>query len=207
MLCAVFASVAAVSVTGVGAIAIQECGNDNMVVPRYPVVELPEIQVRNWVATAPNIPGLLSVTGFDVHQGGLVNGSVTFEVDNAFASNPNAKAWCQEKGTHAFNIYIRGGCRASQMDDNDFEYYKIHLEHELSMDCLGQQLGTCRILRVNKREWIESQDAPERSDGSGAGGSMEETGDGELLLKWDVCPDQFKSVLVSAHSQATPAVI
>jgi len=184
--------------------AMQECSSSSTVVPRHNVVDLPEVFVRPWVATSGKYPGVMAINGFDVQQGGLVNLSVTLEMDGAWAALgfPNAEPWCQEKGTHAANIYIRGWCRASDLDDGDFEYYKFHLEHQLSMDCQGQRLGTCRILRVNKHQWIESQDAPENGGGTGAGGSMEETGDGELLLKWGVCPDQFKSDFVIAHSLA-----
>lgn len=127
---------------------------------------------------------------------------VHFEVNNVgskMMGNPSPEPWCEEQGDHQFTIDFRGICRATSLDNDDFEFYKFQAETQLGTDCGGQQLGICRVLRVSKHgtplQWVESQDGPEGdlSHGPGGpGGSMEETSDGQLVLKWETCPEYFK---------------
>jgi len=190
-------------------------GLTKTMVDRKATVQLSENLLGDWVASAPNIPGLFSVSGFHAAQDGRVTVGVTFYKDNMWSKIgvPNPAAWCEKKGNHTEIIDIRSICRYAAADTADDYFYKVQFESTFGTDCLGQKLGVCRVLKVSKgsapRRWVESQDGPEGPGGTsfgGPGGSMATANKGaSLLLDWTTCPTVQKIETVVAESGTTLA--
>jgi len=175
-------------------------------------VQMTEDMLGDWVASAPNYPGRMKMSGFKAEQGGRVTVSITFEVDNLWSSllgSPNPAEWCEQKGDHTFTIDFRSMCKDTAADTADYSFYKFQAETQLGTDCAGQQLGICRILKVAKnpvngtRRWVESQDGPEgdlsRGPG-GPGGSLIKTGE-SFTANWTACSEAMEIEYVVAEME------
>jgi hypothetical protein len=190
-------------------------------VEREASVELPENVLGDWVPKTPDLlpgaPGLFTLNGFHVPQGGHAILNNTFGVANLWTSvfnRSNPAAWCEKKGTHEPFIKVRGICKynsAEALDDQDYDYFWVQAETQIGTECGKQQLGLCRILKVSKkgaanRTYIESQDGPEgpfvdHGVPQGPGGSMSEANNGSsLILRWHTCPSVMKIEQVIAVS-------
>lgn len=188
---------------------ILDCDSIETVIERNATVEVPEHMVGDWVPRSPDIlaplglHGALVMNGWKMEQGGRATVNVTFGTDNLYADrfgNPDP-TWCNVGGNHKFSINLRAMCNyTSKMSnpDPDYDFFWVQAEHQIATECIKQQLGVCRLVRISKPSspsgisWAESQDGGANlATGSplGPGGSMVEGTDGSsLTVKWGNCP-------------------
>lgn len=182
-------------------ISVPACPTTDTIVPDLPLSVLGELR-QVYTASYPDVPGSFRLQGFHFvdPDNGLIDATMVFDVPNVVAGwgIPSAAAWCNTAGAQTFRISFAGTCLFDS--DQHFNYYHVIARTGLGEDCLLQQPGNCRLIKVSKpgagfNEWTESE------DGSPTGGAIETLHDGlsvGVKLKWSLCPTSFASISVNA---------